>query len=117
MNIQLESLQREGCKMDEALHRVLDDEELLLELLQQAFAYEAVVPLGEHLGSGEFAQAFEEAHALKGVFANLGLTPLYDIMVRIVEPLRTGKAEDLLSVYEELLERRELLERAFVAGV
>lgn len=116
MNIQLEGLQREGCKMDEALHRVLGDEDLLLELLQQAFVYEAVVPLGEYLRSGEAAQAFEEAHALKGVFANLGLTPLYDIMVRIVDPLRIGKTEGLLAVYEELLERRELLERVFIAG-
>jgi len=39
----------------------------------------------------------------------MGLTPMYDIVVRIVEPLRAGSDEDLLPVCEELLQAKEKL--------
>ena len=39
--------------------------------------------------------AFEAAHTLKGVTGNMGLTPLYDAVCTIVEPLRTGRTGGL----------------------
>lgn len=50
-------------------------------------------------------------HTLKGVLANLGLTPIYDIVVRIVEPLRAKSAEGVMEEYEKLLAARERLEK------
>lgn len=51
------------------------------------------------------------AHTLKGVFANMGITPLmFETVVKIVEPLRAGKNDGLMPVqYEELLDEREHL--------
>ena len=54
-------------------------------------------------------QAFECAHTLKGMLANMGLTPLYDIVVRIVEPLRAGETAGLLPACDELLAARDRL--------
>ena len=46
--------------------------------------------------------AFEAAHTLKGVTGNMGLTPLYDAVCTIVEPLRTGEdREDYTKMYED----------------
>ena len=39
----------------------------------------------------------------------MGLIPLYDIVVRIVEPLRAGEPAELLPVCDELLAARDRL--------
>ena len=57
----------------------------------------------------ERKKAFDCAHTLKGVFANMGITPMFETVVKIVEPLRAGKNDGLMPVYEELLDEREHL--------
>ena len=48
--------------------------------------------------------AFQAAHTLKGVSGNLGLTPLYEAVCDIVEPLRHGEKR---SDYPAMLEKIE----------
>ena len=48
-------------------------------------------------------------HTLKGVFANMGITPMFDTVEKIVEPLRAGINDGLMPVYEELSREREHL--------
>ena len=48
--------------------------------------------------------AFQAAHTLKGVSGNLGLTPLYEVVCDIVEPLRHGEKR---SDYPAMLEKIE----------
>ena len=50
--------------------------------------------------------AFDAAHTLKGVLSNMGLTPLYDCVSAIVEPLREGRFDDTAEEYARLLVRR-----------
>ena len=48
---------------------------------------------------------FEASHELKGVYASLGLTPLYDVCSEIVEIARAGGldgVDDLLPSLEEM---------------
>jgi len=48
---------------------------------------------------------FEASHELKGVYASLGLTPLYDLCSEIVEIARAGGLDgvaDLLPSLEEM---------------
>lgn len=61
--------------------------------------------LPEALRAGEMGRAFECAHTLKGMLANMGLIPLYDIVVRIVEPLRAGEPAELLPVCDDFWRR------------
>ena len=49
--------------------------------------------LGEELRGQETHAAFDTAHMLKGIIGNCGITPMYEIIVRIVEPLRKGRPD------------------------
>ena len=46
----------------------------------------------------------------------MGLTPMYDIVVRIVEPLRAGSDENLLPVCDELIQSKKMLGKLIEAG-
>ncbi len=105
----LEELKKWGCDIDGALERFVGDETLYETCLYTVLDDKAFPALGEALRANQVKEAFDYAHTLKGVLANMGLTPMYEIMVRLVEPLRAGKAEGLLPVYEELLEAKEVL--------
>ena len=100
-----------GCDVDGALERVIGDDELYLACLQSIAHDETFFSLGDALRAGDNERAFDCARTLKGVLANLGLTPIYDIVVRIVEPLRAKSAEGVMDEYEKLLAARERLEK------
>lgn len=107
----LDKLRNWGCDVDGALERFVGDEDLYKMCLNTVLEDKAFAGLGETLRASQTKEAFDHAHTLKGVLANMGLTPMFDITVRIVEPLRTGDTDGLLSIYEELLESKELLAR------
>lgn len=51
----------------------------------------------------DYTAAFEAAHTLKGVVGNMGLTPLYQAVCEIVEPLRKREQrEDYGSFYQAI---------------
>ena len=106
MNPTLLKLKNWGCDMDGAMDRLLQDEELLLSCIQQTAEDAAFDKLGEALRAGDAREAFEQAHMLKGVTANVGLTPLYSILCGLVEPLRAGSTAGVPEQYEQLLEKR-----------
>lgn len=113
----LEELRNWGCDIDGALERFIGDEELYKTCLYTVLEDKAFGGLGEALGAGWVKEAFDHAHTLKGVLANMGLTPMYDITVRIVEPLRAGgDTEGLLALYEELLQAKSVLEAMVANG-
>lgn len=70
------------------MRRFMGNESLYYRLLPKLFEDGSLQRLGEALDSGDLAGAFEAAHTLKGVTANLGLTPLFNVVCLIVEPLR-----------------------------
>ncbi|WP_392439053.1 Hpt domain-containing protein [Cloacibacillus evryensis] len=104
-------LKRWGCDVDGALERVVGDDELYMDCLRSIARDEAFFALGDALRAGDRERAFYCAHTLKGVLANLGLIPIYDIVVRIVEPLRAEETDGVLAEYEKLLESRGRLEK------
>lgn len=67
--------------------------------------------LGEALERQDKKEAFDYAHTLKGVLGNMGLTPIYNVVIRIVEPLRNETNENLEQIYEELLAENNRLRR------
>ena len=81
-------LEEKGCDIRGALRRMLDDEDFYLECLTSVCSEENFYVLRQRLIDGQTKDAFDCAHALKGVLANLGLTPMFDKVVEIVEPLR-----------------------------
>ena len=63
------------------------------------------------LKNNKLDEAFEAAHALKGVLGNLALTPIYTPLAEMTEMLRAKKSADYVGIYKPILElRNKLLE-------
>ena len=105
----LEELKQWNCDIDGAMARFLDDIELYITCLETVVTDSAFGKLGEALAEENVSVAFDSAHTLKGVFANMGLTPMLRIVECIVEPLRDGIIEDLMTDYHRLVEANEYL--------
>jgi len=103
MDAKIEKLRDWGCNVNDAMERMLDDEEFYIECLETVAEDENYALLKKALDSHDASRAFDCAHTLKGVLANVGLTPMYDKIVEIVEPLRRKSDEDLSGKYAELM--------------
>lgn len=92
-----------GANYKQTLDRFMGNEKMYLKFLNMLFKDQSVNQLGDALAQGDLKAAFEAAHTLKGVSANLGLTPLFDAVCEIVEPLR-GKDEgtDYMALYGQI---------------
>ena len=109
MTTVLTKLKNWGCDVDGAMERFMGDEELYASCLQAVVNDKAYGALYDALMENNCQKAFDSAHTLKGVLANMGLTPMYQIVVEIVEPLRAGNMENLLPKYEILVGANEQL--------
>ncbi|MCR5715545.1 MAG: Hpt domain-containing protein [Lachnospiraceae bacterium] len=105
-----EELRTMGCDMDGALNRFLQDEEFYAECYAQVMSDPSFDQLKSALDAGDVEEAFHCAHTLKGVIANMGLTPLLNIVVDLVEPLRAGKLDGMQEKYAALLAERKKYE-------
>ena len=103
----IESLNQLGCNTGEGLARCLNNEAFYLSLVGRSLSDDqAFEALGNALSAGDTTAAFEAAHALKGVLANLSLTPLFNVASEITELLRAGKSADYASLYQNLVDTR-----------
>ena len=104
MDALLDMLQGMGCDIDGAMPRFLHKEDLYRRCYKKFLDDRSFVALGEALQAKKSDEAFRHAHILQGMMANMGLTPLLNILLRIVEPLRQGCCDDsLLPAYVQLL--------------
>ena len=58
--------------------------------------------LRESLGENNTSDAFEYAHGLKGMAANLGLDAVYQPLSKLVEILRQGSMEGAMDAYKQV---------------
>ncbi len=107
MDDKMKKLKAMGCDIDGVMERFLNDEEFYFECYDQVMDDPGFGLLKEALEQGNAREAFEYAHTLKGIVANLGLTSLLEKIREIVEPLRIGETEGLLGKYKELMQERE----------
>lgn len=96
-----------GCDVEGALARFLDDEELYVQFYAELLEDEAFTNLGQAIEEKRLYDAFEYAHTLKGIIGNMGLTPMFETVCDIVEPLRISTDEGVKEKYQELLRQRE----------
>lgn len=108
-----------GGDYQATMPRFLNKEELYLKFLEMLFDDGSLKKLGDALYAGDLKNAFEAAHTLKGVVGNMGLTPLFHAVCRIVEPLRCRERrpdyrqmyEDILQEFDKVHSLKECLER------
>ena len=98
-----------GANVDEALARCLNNETFYLTLVGKAIQNPNFERLKETCESGQLDQAFEAAHSLKGMMANLALTPILQPVEKITEHLRSRTAMDYTPLVGQILSERERL--------
>lgn len=109
--VTIEKLRNFGCNVDEGLSRCLNNESFYLRLVGSLFNDNKVQILIDAINENDLQKAFEAAHALKGVYGNLAITPLFKVTSEITEYLREKKEMD----YRPLVEKIQELYRQFVA--
>ena len=98
--ITINTLKEYGCLVEEGLQRCMNNADFYLMLVNKALKDEQIADLKNAVKSGDLQKGFEVAHAMKGTYGNLSLTPLYNAVCDITELLRNKVAID----YEPLLE-------------
>lgn len=78
-----------GCDVSGAKER-FDDDELFATCIDLFLEDENFKKLNEEIKNNDYQEAFNAAHTIKGVAANLGLTPIYDSVSDVVQELRVG---------------------------
>ena len=104
--LNIESLKEYGADVEEALTRCYGNEEFYLKLVGMMLNEASFTNLDKALAENDLSGAFEAAHALKGVCANLALTPLLEPVKEITELLRARTEMD----YSDLRRKRKTRE-------
>ena len=93
----------------------MNDESFYLMMVNMTLDEKNFDRLSEALKSGDRMAAFEAAHALKGITANVALTPLYEQIAALTEILRPaagsleGREEDCQAYLERFTQLRDEL--------
>ena len=105
----LENLKNIGCNTKEGLERCLNKEDFYIKLLKMAVSENKVYELKDSIMAKDYDKAFAISHTLKGVYANLAITPLFNLLYNITEDLRikkdkdyTNELNDIISLFEEV---------------
>lgn len=91
-----------GGDYDAAIERFMGDEDFYRQMLDMLAQDSSVVRLKDALDIHELDEAFSAAHELKGVAGNLGLTPLFESLDSIVEPLRSRTDQDYSDLFQKV---------------
>ena len=105
----LEKLRAVGANVNEGLQRCVGNETFYLKLVEKAIRDPAFDNLREAVEKGDLERGFEIAHALKGVTANLALTPLCVPIGEITELFRHRKETDYRPLIETIIAKRDEL--------
>lgn len=90
-----------GADYNSTMARFMGNETMYLKFLDMLFKDDNLEKLGTALEQQDYEAAFAAAHTLKGVVGNMGLTPLFNAVCAIVEPLRKREApEDYNGLYQ-----------------
>ncbi len=107
--VTIDVLNEFGANTAEGLERCLQDEEFYLGLVPTALDEESYEMLDSALKGHDLDTAFEAAHALKGVLANLALTPIYEPASELTENLRARKEMDYGPLMQKVWDERKRL--------
>ncbi len=97
-------LRERGVDVDRALARMKGNQEAYRKFLAEFFGDPDFEALGKAISAGNVRNAFEYAHGLKGMAANLGLDEVRSKLSVLVEILRLGSFEGAAEAYEAVME-------------
>ena len=104
----IDMLKAFGANTDEGMARCMNNESFYLRMVGMGIDDPNFDKLPEAIAADNAKEAFEAAHALKGVMGNLSLTPLFEPLSRLTELLR-GQDEvgDVDALLEQILGQLE----------
>lgn len=105
----IDGLRSFGANTAEGLARCMNNEGFYLTLVKKAASDSRMEQLGRQLAAGDLDAAFETAHVLKGMFANLSLDPLTEPISVLTEILRGRSDENYSAPFEEAEKQFEAL--------
>ena len=97
----IDAVREFGADVDDGLARCMNNESFYLMLVRKAAETERLSQLEIQLQAGDLDAAFETAHALKGLYANLSLTPLTKPVSELTELLRNRTDTDHFALFAE----------------
>ena len=103
----IEALASLGANTAEGLARCMNNEAFYLRMVGMALNDKGYDQFAESVAAGNLDAAFEAAHALKGVMANLSLTPILDDVSEITELLRNRTQMDYGPLVDKILKKRD----------
>ena len=92
-----------GGDYNSTMPRFMNNESMYRKFLNMLFKDDNLKKLNDAIQSGDLEKAFEAAHTLKGVCANLGFTQLFKVSSDLTEELRGGAPDE--AKLPELLEK------------
>lgn len=92
--LDIQSLKAFGADTDEGLARCMGAQEFYLSLVETLLEDTRLEELERALAEKDLDKAFEHAHALKGMYGNLSLTPLFVPVNEMTELLRSRTDTD-----------------------
>ena len=107
----IEQLAELGANTEEGLKRCMGNEAFYLKMIPKALEADRYSRLEERIKEKELDKAFEEAHALKGILANLSLTPILKPVSEMTELLRSRTDTDYSDLINEMWESRDRFEK------
>lgn len=105
----IDKLTEYGADVKAGLEICMNNETFYLRMVNLMLQDNQVDQLAKAVEDGDLNAAFEAAHALKGVTANLGLTPIRTPVTELTELLRTRTEMDYTEYVEEIKKQKEKL--------
>jgi HPt (histidine-containing phosphotransfer) domain-containing protein len=105
----IEKLREYGANVDDGLTRCMGKEDFYLLLVGKVLEDKRITALEAQLADKDLDSAFETAHALKGMYANLSFDPLTKPVSEITKLLRSRTDTDYSALIEETITQFEKL--------
>ena len=105
----IEKLSEFGADVQDGLERCINDEDFYLELVNLALNDGAFDDLSAAVAAGDKKAAFSAAHALKGIIANVSITPILTPVSEMTELLRAEEDADYQSYLDRIMQLRDQL--------
>ena len=105
----IENLTEYGADIKAGLEICMNNEQFYLKMVNMMIKDNQVDRLKQAIADNDLNAAFEAAHALKGVSANLGLTPIRKPVSEMTELLRSRTEMDYSEYVEEIEKQKDKL--------
>lgn len=105
----IDELKEYGVDMDVAMNRCVNNEALYINLAKKIPETKEFDELKQSIKDKDLDKAFSLAHALKGIVANLAITPLEEPIAEMTELLRDRKDID----YSDYINRMDAAYNSF----